>query len=85
MTKTTATKTATLHRMALEHHTCPYGLKARHLLKSKGYTVEDHLLTTREQVDAFKTAHGVATTPQVFIGGERGQRVQGGIYRQARA
>lgn len=71
MTKTNSATTAVLHRMVLEHHTCPYGLKARHLLRSKGYAVEDHLLTTREQVDAFKAAHGVATTPQVFIGGER--------------
>ncbi len=68
---TNSAKTAVLHRMALEHHTCPYGLKARHLLQSRGYTVEDHLLTTREQVDAFKAAQSVATTPQVFIGGER--------------
>ena len=64
-------KTAVLHRMVVEQHTCPYGLKARHLLKAKGYTVEDRLLTTREEVDAFKAQHGVATTPQVFIGGER--------------
>lgn len=64
-------KTAVLHRMVVEQHTCPYGLKARHLLKAKGYTVDDHLLTTREEVDAFKAQHGVATTPQVFIGGER--------------
>ncbi|MXO71582.1 glutaredoxin [Altererythrobacter buctensis] len=57
--------------MVLEHHTCPYGLKARHLLRSRGYRVEDHVLTTREQVDAFKAQHGVATTPQVFIDGQR--------------
>lgn len=64
-------KAAVLHRMVLEHHTCPYGLKARHLLRSRGYRVEDHLLTTRAQVDAFKAQHGVATTPQVFIDGRR--------------
>ena len=65
------TKRADLHRMVLATHTCPYGLKAKHLLKSAGYTVEDHLLTTREQTDAFKAEHGVATTPQTFIGGQR--------------
>ncbi|MBL6459302.1 glutaredoxin [Belnapia sp. T6] len=57
--------------MMMSHHTCPYGLKAKDLLRRSGYEVEDHHLTTREQVDAFKTEHGVATTPQVFIGGER--------------
>lgn len=67
----TEQKTAVLHRMVLAHHTCPYGLKARHLLRSRGYRVEDHLLTTREEVDAFKAQHGVATTPQVFIDGQR--------------
>ena len=64
-------RTATLHRMVMPHHTCPYGLKARHLLKSRGYAVDDRWLTTREQTDAFKAEHGVKTTPQVFIGGER--------------
>ncbi|MCL9983216.1 MAG: glutaredoxin [Erythrobacter sp.] len=68
---TTAKKTAVLHRMVMPGHTCPYGLKARHLLKSKGYTVEDHHLTTREETDRFKVEHGVTTTPQTFIGGER--------------
>lgn len=66
-----AQKTAVLHRMVMPGHTCPYGLKARHLLKSRGYAVEDHHLTTREQTDRFKTEHGVGTTPQTFIGGER--------------
>ena len=65
------TKRADLHRMVMETHTCPYGLKAKHLLKSAGYKVEDHLLTTRDQTDAFKVEHGVATTPQTFIGGQR--------------
>ena len=65
------TKTATIHRMVMPDHTCPWGLKARHLLKSRGYKVEDHWLTTREQTDAFKAEHGVKTTPQVFIDGQR--------------
>ena len=64
-------KTAILHRMVMPTHTCPYGLKAADLLKRSGYRVEDRLLTSREQVDAFKAEHQVATTPQVFIGGER--------------
>ncbi|HYE45829.1 MAG TPA: MauE/DoxX family redox-associated membrane protein [Caulobacter sp.] len=52
-------------------HTCPYGLQALHLLRSRGYHVEDHPLTTREETDAFKAEHGVKTTPQVFIDGAR--------------
>ena len=64
-------KVAILHRMVMPHHICPYGLKARHLLRSAGYAVEDHHLRSREETDAFKAQHGVATTPQVFIDGER--------------
>ena len=57
--------------MVSDHHVCPYGLKSRDLLRRKGYTIEDHWLTTREETDAFKAAHGVKTTPQTFIKGER--------------
>jgi glutaredoxin len=66
-----AAKIATIYRMVMPGHTCPYGLKAFDLLKRKGFTVEDHWLTTREETDAFKAKHNVQTTPQVFIGGER--------------
>jgi glutaredoxin len=62
---------AVLHRMVMPGHTCPYGLKAKDLLERSGFEVEDHPLTTREQTDAFKAQHGVATTPQVFIGDRR--------------
>jgi glutaredoxin len=65
------TKTAQIHRMVMPGHTCPYGLKALHLLRSAGYAVEDHHLATREQTDAFKAKHGVPTTPQVFVAGNR--------------
>lgn len=64
-------KTATLYRMALPDHLCPYGLKALHLLKSHGYQVDDRLLTTRAAVDAFKAEQDVKTTPQIFVGGAR--------------
>ena len=64
-------KTATLYRMVMPEHVCPYGLKARALLKSRGYKVDDHWLRTREETDAFKAEHGVKTTPQTFIGGQR--------------
>ncbi len=66
-----ASKKAVIYRMMLPDHTCPYGLKAKDLLKRSGYEVEDHYLTTREQTDAFKAQHGVATTPQVFVDGNR--------------
>ena len=67
----TPSKTATLYRMVMEKHVCPYGLKAKHLLKREGYTVDDRWLTTREETDAFKAEHQVKTTPQTFIDGER--------------
>jgi glutaredoxin len=66
-----STKRAIVHRMVLEHHVCPYGLKAMDLLRREGFVVEDRPLTSREETDAFKAEHGVATTPQIFIGGER--------------
>jgi glutaredoxin len=62
---------ATLYRMVMDRHVCPYGLKSRHLLESRGYAVADRHLRTREETDSFKREHGVATTPQAFIDGER--------------
>ncbi len=69
MTKTA--KTATLYRMMMGQHVCPYGLKAKALLERKGFTVDDRWLTSRAEVDAFKQKHNVQTTPQVFIEGVR--------------
>ena len=65
------TKQATLHRMVFPDHICPFGLKAKHLLERRGYTVDDRWLTTRAETDAFKAKHGVETTPQTFIDGVR--------------
>ncbi len=65
------TRKAVLHRMVMPEHVCPYGLKALHLLKSRGFEVEDHWLRTRAETDAFKAGHGVKTTPQTFIEGQR--------------
>lgn len=64
-------RTAQLHRMVMAKHICPYGLKSLHLLRSRGFQVEDHHLRTREETDAFKAAHDVKTTPQTFIDGQR--------------
>jgi glutaredoxin len=64
-------KEATLYRMVTPEHVCPYGLKAKHLLESKGFAVNDNWLKSREDTDRFKADHGVETTPQAFIEGER--------------
>ena len=65
------TKEAILYRMVMPGHVCPYGLKALDLLRRKGFAVDDRWLTTRAETDAFKAEHGVKTTPQTFIAGQR--------------
>jgi len=62
---------ATLYRMFTDEHVCPFGLKARDLLERQGFQIEDHLLTSRSEADAFKQTHQVKTTPQIFIGEQR--------------
>mgnify|MGYP003713449239 CR=1 FL=1 len=57
--------------MVMDKHVCPYGTKSKWLLEKESYRVEDHHLTTREETDAFKDKHGVDTTPQTFIDGQR--------------
>jgi glutaredoxin len=64
-------KTATLYRMILPDHVCPFGVRAKAMLEQAGFAVDDRILATRGEVDAFEAEHGVATTPQVFIDGER--------------
>ena len=71
MTPHTEPRRAVLYRMVMDKHVCPYGLKARHLLRREGYAIEDHWLRTRAETDAFKVEHGVKTTPQIFIQGVR--------------
>jgi glutaredoxin len=71
MTSDNAPKRARLHRMVMDKHTCPYGVKSRWLLEKNGYLVDDRWLTTREETDAFKREHKVKTTPQAFIDGKR--------------
>lgn len=61
----------TLYRMVLASHICPYGLRAKSMLEEAGLQFQDRILTTREEVDAFETAQGVSTTPQIFIDHER--------------
>lgn len=64
-------KRAMLYRMVLPDHVCPFGVRARQLLDAAGFEIDDHILSSRGEVDAFEEAHGVDTTPQVFIDGER--------------
>ena len=65
------TRSATLYRMVLPDHVCPYGLRARQLLLDAGYQIDDRELTTRIEVEALMDKLGVETTPQIFIDGER--------------
>ena len=62
---------ATLYRMVLPDHVCPYGVRALQMLEEAGFEVDDQVLETRMEVDDFQSKHGVSTTPQVFIDGER--------------
>ena len=64
-------KSASLYRMVMDKHVCPWGLKAKDLLERKGYAVEDCWLTTENETEAFKAQHHVKTTPQTFISGAR--------------
>jgi len=61
---------AVLYRMVLPDHTCPFGVRAKELLEKSGYEVEDRVLRSRDEVDAYKAEQSVDTTPQVFIDGE---------------
>jgi glutaredoxin len=66
-----AERTATLYRMKLPDHECPFGLLALRMLKDADFQVEDRLLTSREEVEEFKSDQGVSTTPIIFIDDER--------------
>jgi glutaredoxin len=57
--------------MVLPDHTCPFGLRAKELLEQAGFEVDDRILSSREEVDAFKAEHGLVTTPLIFINGEK--------------
>lgn len=63
-------KSATLYRMVLPDHVCPYGVHAKGLLEEHGYVVDHRLLQSREQVDAFMVGRGLQTTPLIVINGE---------------
>lgn len=62
---------ATLYRMVLPDHVCPYGVQALQMLEQADFDVEEHILSTRMETDALMQQLGVDSTPQVFIDGER--------------
>ena len=64
-------KAATIYRMMMPTHTCPYGIKALDLLAREGYQVDDRHLATQEETEAFKSEHNVSTTPQIWLGEHR--------------
>ncbi len=62
---------ATLHRMVLPEHTCPFGVRAKQMLEQAGYEVDDQILRSRAEVEAFKAEHDLSTTPLIVIDGQR--------------
>ncbi|WP_082384815.1 glutaredoxin domain-containing protein [Brevundimonas sp. AAP58] len=64
-------RTAVLYRMVMPGQICPWGLRARYLLKGRGYAIDDRGLTTRDAVEAFKAERGGKSLPQIFIDGVR--------------
>lgn len=64
-------KTAIIHRMVTPDHLCPWGVKAKDLLKRHGYQIEDNLLRTMDANEKYKEDHGYDETPQIFIGEKR--------------
>ena len=64
-------QTVRVYRMSMPEHECPWGLRAVNLLNEKNIEFEDHRLTSRGEVDAFKAEHNVSATPQIFFGDDR--------------
>ena len=71
MMTATRHRIATVYRMVMDKHVCPWGLKTKWLLEHEGYDVDDRWLRTREETEAFKAKWEVDTTPQTFIDDER--------------
>lgn len=64
-------ETATIYRMVTPEHICPFGIKAKDLLRREGVPVRDRALKTREETERFQHLYDVDTTPQIFIGERR--------------
>ena len=63
-------KQATIYRMVMPDHVCPYGIKTLDLLERQGFEVDDVHLGTDEETTAFREEWDVETTPQTFVDGE---------------
>lgn len=63
-------KVAAIYRMVTPDHLCPWGIKAKDLLKRNGYEIEDHHLESEDANEAYKKENGFSETPQIFIEGE---------------
>lgn len=61
---------AVIYRMVTPDHFCPWGIKAKDLLKRNGYEIEDHHLKSEEENEAYKKDNDYSETPQIFIEGE---------------
>lgn len=61
---------ASIYRMVTPKHLCPWGIKAKDLLKRAGFQIEDHHLVSEEENECYKKGKGVDETPQIFINGE---------------
>lgn len=57
--------------MVLPDHTCPFGVRAKTMLEEAGFEVDEHILSTREEVDSLKAEHGLATTPLIVVDGKK--------------
>jgi glutaredoxin len=66
-----AAEKATLYRMVLPDHTCPFGVRAKALLEQAGFDVDDRVLRSRDEVEALERKLDVETTPQIFVADER--------------
>jgi len=53
----TGSKHAELHRMVMDDHVCPYGIKSKHLLEKHDFEIDDNWLRTREVTDSFQVKH----------------------------
>jgi len=67
----TNTPHATLYRMVLPDHVCPFGVRAKSMLLEQGYDIDDRILDSREAVEEVKKRYDVDTAPLIFIGEQR--------------
>ncbi|WP_411844974.1 MauE/DoxX family redox-associated membrane protein [Roseibacillus persicicus] len=63
-------KNAKIMRMVTPDHLCPWGIKAKDLLKRNHFEIEDEHLESMEANKAFKEENGFDETPQIWIEGE---------------